>query len=174
MSSVTFAWNGVFLVVALGLIFREKEYRAKLCLGSVPVWKQMGAGILVALVSVVGLCGTNILLFGSISLFSWLLMPLPSACQFVAFQLLVATAEELFFRLWMYQALKRRISSDGTVIVLTAFGFALLHLLFDASVTRFVVPFVIGLWFAYAQQRVSNCTVYSLVLAHLLYNLTVL
>lgn len=174
MSGTTFVWNVILLAVMLGVVLTERTYRAKLSPRSAALWRQGLAGVVVALVPIVVVCGVNILLFGSISLFDWLRFSPASATQFVLFQLIVAAWEELFFRFWLLEALGRHIPSRWAVIFLSALLFALLHTLTDPSVVRFVIPLAMGVWFGYARHRCSACSIYSLILAHLLYNLTIL
>ena len=108
----------------------------------------------------------NIALAGSFSVFQFLALPAGGAAQFFLFQLLVAAAEELLYR--------GCIQSAILAVVGSALIFALLHLTGGrASILQFLLPLFVGLLFGAAYEKCRRCTMLSLILAHLLYDLAV-
>ena len=121
------------------------------------------------------LVGTlNIALAGSFSVFQFLALPAGGAAQFFLFQLLVAAAEELFFRGCLQGAIRRRWQSPALAVAGSALIFALAHLTGGrAGIAQFLIPLCAGLLFGAAYEKWHGCTMLSLILAHLLYDLTV-
>lgn len=116
----------------------------------------------------------NIALAGSFSVFQFLALPAGGAAQFFLFQLLVAAAEELLYRGCIQSAIKRQCRSSALAVVGSALIFALLHLTGGrASILQFLLPLFVGLLFGAAYEKCRRCTMLSLILAHLLYDLAV-
>ncbi len=131
-------------------------------------------GVGLGLVPVMLVGALNIALAGSFSVFQFLALPAGKAAQFFLFQLLVAAAEELFFRGCLQGAIRRRWRSPALAVAGSALLFALLHLTGGRTgMVQFLVPLCIGLLFGAAYEKRHSCTMLSLILAHLLYDLAV-
>ena len=129
-------------------------------------------GIVLGLVPVVLVGALNIALTGSFSVLHFLALPAVGAAQFFLFQLLVAAAEELFFRGCLQGAIRRRWQSPALAVAGSALIFALAHLTGGrAGIAQFLIPLCAGLLFGAAYEKWHGCTMLSLILAHLLYDL---
>lgn len=91
----------------------------------------------------------------------------------IAFQLLVAIVEEFFFRGWLLTVQRAKGQPLWAAVPLNALLFGLLHLVTTRSLISFAVSFAIGLIFAFATSKCKHCSIYSLILAHLIYNLSI-
>ena len=56
----------------------------------------------------------------------------------------------------------------------SALLFGCLHWIFNGDVLQFVYALVIGVVFSVVYQKSKSCSIYSLMLAHFIYNLAVL
>ena len=168
-------WNWMLYVLWLCLtaVLLEKRARpaCKLTGERSPAQFLWGAALFVLPVAV--LAAVNIGLHGRFALFQFTALPFGKAAVFFLFQLLVAVTEECFFRGWMQHTLAKRLPQWAAVCA-TATAFALLHLTGGLQVMNLLLPLAIGLLFGWSRERFRDCTVPSLVLAHLLYDLAII
>ena len=133
----------------------------------------IGVGLGLVPTALVG--ALNIALAGSFSVFQFLALPAGGAAQFFLFQLLVAAAEELLYRGYIQGAIKRQCRSSALAVAGSALIFALLHLTGGrVGALQFLTPLCGGLLFGAAYEKWRSCTMLSLILAHLLYDLAVI
>lgn len=169
----SFAIYLCILLVTLLLIHRSRAAREALVFPRKKLLPQLVCAVALPLVLVTILGTLNVLLYGSFSIFGFLALPPGLLVVFVVFQVLVAATEELLFRGLILSVLEEKLG--GAVgILLSAAAFSLLHFITSLSWVSAVVSFVIGLVFAFVKVNLKSCSVYSLMLAHLIYNLAIM
>ena len=166
--------NGGWLIVTIVLICLSKRARADVRFQPRTILPQLAWGIGLALFFIAVMVMVNIL-YGApaklliSSLFGFLKYGTKNTLIFFAFQLLVAVTEELFYRGWLPSVLRIKLHPVLSAVI-TALLFGLVHLL-TAGLTSFIFSTVLGLVFALVKLKFKSCSIYSLMLAHLLYNL---
>lgn len=162
------------LAVTLALIDVSPECRQTIkCLKS-NIARQLLWGIVLALIPIAVLGIINVVFFRSFAVFQFLKLGPIDALLFCGFQLLVAITEELFFRGYLMYLFTRITKSSVLAIFITAALFAAVHILFNGSLVSFAIAFVIGILFAFALVKYKHCSLGSLILAHLLYDLAII
>lgn len=166
--------NGFGLIVTIALICFSKRAKADVRFQTRTIlpqftWALGLALFFIAVMVVVNiLCGSPAGLLIS-SLFGFLKYGTRNTLIFFAFQLLVAVTEELFFRGWLLSVFQIKLHPALSVAI-TALLFGLVHLV-TSGLISFIFSTVLGLVFAFVKVKFKSCSVYSLILAHLLYNL---
>lgn len=167
-------FNGCWLIVTIVLICLSKRARADVRFQPRTTLLQLVWALGLALLFIAAMTLVNIL-YGApagllvSSLFGFLKYGTANTLIFFAFQLLVAVTEELFFRGWLLSVLQIKLHPALSIII-TALFFGLIHLA-TSGLVSFIFSTVLGLIFAFAKIKSKSCSVYSLMLAHLLYNL---
>lgn len=139
------------------------------------IWyKQLSIGLLISFSMIMIVAVINIVYFQSFMLFQWLQLELKPALVFLFYQSIVAIVEEIVFRGFLLVKIEQWTKSSNAAIFLTAIIFGLLHFLTTESIAALVMSFVGGLLFAIAIKKIKYCSIYSLMLAHLIYNLAVI
>lgn len=170
------AWRfllyGAVLLLTL-FCFCTPADRKALFRPSVSVFSQLlaGLGLTAGILSVVG--AVNLLLTGSFSLFQFTRLSFQNAAVFLLFQLLVAVTEETLFRGYLLRWLQRRGLPQFGAIVLSAALFGGLHWVFQRDLIQLVMATLLGLLFALVYIKWRRCTLWALILAHFLYDISV-
>lgn len=168
-----------FCWLALTVFLSVKIHSAKGCLafsrGKILIQLAFGLGL--AAVLIAAIAALNIAVAGSFSPFPMFVSPhlygAKNIVLILAFQLLVAIVEEFFFRGWLLTLQRAKGQPVWAAVLLNSLLFGLLHLVTTRSMLSFAISFAIGLLFAFARSKFRHCTVYSLILAHLIYNLSI-
>ena len=133
------------------------------------LWGVGLAGLFIAICA-----GINLGLSSGVAAFQFRTIEIKQMAAFIVFQLLVAVTEEVLFRGYL-TILGRRLQLDWKIIVIgSALLFGCLHWIFNGDVLQFVFAVVIGVVFSVVYQKAKSCAIYSLMLAHFIYNLAVL
>lgn len=174
MNIPSYIVNGFGLIVTIVLICLSKRARANVRFQPCTILPQLAWALGLALFFIAVMVVVNILYGVPASLlipalFGFLRYGAASTLTVFAFQLLVAVTEELFFRGWLLSVLQIKLHSALSVII-TALLFGLVHLI-TTGLVSFIFSTVLGLVFAFVTVKFKSCSVYSLMLAHLLYNL---
>ena len=168
-------FNGCWLVVTIVLICLSKRARADIRFQPRTTLLQLAWGLGLALFFIAVMVFVNVAIVGIPFLlhvthkFGFLTWGAKNALIFFVFTLFVAVTEELFFRGWLLSVLKIKLHPALSVVI-TALLFGLVHLI-TAGLVSFLFSTVLGLVFALIKVKFKSCSVYSLMLAHLLYNL---
>lgn len=174
MNIPSYVVNGFGLIVSIVLICLSRRARADVRFHPRTILPQLIWGVGLALFFIAAMVLVNIL-YGApaglliSSLFGFLKYGTANTLLFFGFQLLVAVTEELFFRGWLLSVLQIRLHPALSIII-TALLFGLIHLI-TSGLISFIFSTVLGLVFALVKVKSNSCSVYSLILAHLLYNL---
>lgn len=167
-------FNGCWLIVTILLICLSKRAKTGIRFQPRTTLLQLVWALGLALFFIAAMVLVNIL-YGVpaglliSSLFGFLKYGTVNTLIFFAFQLLVSITEELFFRGWLLSVLQIKLH-PALPIIITALLFGMIHLV-TSGLTSFIFSTVLGLVFAFAKIKFKSCSVYSLMLAHLLYNL---
>ena len=168
-----------FCWLALTVFLSVKSRSTKGCL-TFPREKmlfQLIFGVGLAVVLIAAIAALNIAVAGTFSPFPIFvyshLYGAKNIVLIVSFQLLVSIVEEFFFRGWLLTLQRAKGQSLYIAALTNAFLFGLLHLFTTRSLLSFAISFAIGFIFAFARSKFRHCTVYSLILAHLIYNLSI-
>ena len=167
-------FNGCWLIATILLICLSKRAKAGIRFQTRTTLLQFAWALGLALFFISAMVLVNIL-YGApaglliSSLFGFLKYEAANTLIFFAFQLLVSITEELFFRGWLLSVLQIKLHPALSIII-TAFLFGLIHLV-TSGLISFIFSSILGLIFAFVRIKFKSCSVYSLILAHLLYNL---
>ncbi len=163
----------VVLVITVFLLLKAEERRQILFPKHKPfalfLWGVGLAGLFIAICA-----GVNLGLSSGFAAFQFRGLEIKQMAAFIVFQLLVAITEEVLFRGYL-TALGQRWCLDWKIIALaSALLFGFLHWIFNGDILQFVFAVVIGVVFSVVYQKAKSCSIYSLMLAHFIYNLAVL
>jgi len=89
--------------------------------------------------------------------------------QFAYMMLAVAFVEEVVFRGYLFKKLLDISGSKWLAILGSSVLFGLFHI-FNGNPWQIVITAVIGLYWCVCRDKVKNCTVLSLIIAHALHN----
>ena len=81
----------------------------------------------------------------------------------------VALAEELIFRGYIYNKIQHMQNNKWWAIIASSILFGLFHI-FGGNVLQILMTALIGLLFCLCRERVKNCTLLSLIIAHGVYD----
>ncbi|BAK99366.1 hypothetical protein OBV_21680 [Oscillibacter valericigenes Sjm18-20] len=137
------------------------------------ILQQVFTGLALAFMLIFPLAIINIVLFHSFSAFQFLKLAICARINFFTFQLLVAVTEEFLFRGYLLCIFTRMTKSSTGAILCTAALFAGIHFVFNQDLVQFVIALIVGFLFAFIFVKNTNCSIYSLILAHLLYDLAI-
>lgn len=150
------------------------EKRKRVLAPETPLPAQAVSGLLLWAGLLLAVGAVNVLVFRSFAIFQFTALPPGRMANLLAFQLLVAVTEELLFRGCLTE-LGRSLRWHWAVIALTSAAlFAAVHWLTQRDLIQLVAALVIGLVFSVAYQRSGRCTVWSLALAHFLYDIAII
>lgn len=130
-------------------------------------------GILLWLGIICTVGAINILLFHRFAVFQFTELPAPLMMRFLCFQLLVAVTEELLFRGLLTELGNRLRCHWLTIALISSVLFGVLHWAFQKDMVQFVTAIVLGFVFSTAYQRFKRCTIYSVIIAHFLYDIAI-
>lgn len=170
--------NGFGLLVTIVLICLSRRAKEAVRFQRYTLLSQLAWALGLALTFIAVIVVVNVFLSGvparlMISgLFGFLNYGTRITLIFFAFQLLVAVTEELFFRGWLLSVLQIKLDPILSCFV-TAILFGMVHLV-TAGVFSFIFSTVLGMVFALVKIKCKSCSIYSLMLAHLLYNLAII
>ena len=163
----------VVLVITVFLLMKAEE-RRQMLLSKQNLFFQFLWGVGLAGLFIAICAGINLGLSSGFAAFQFRTLEIKQMAAFIVFQLLVAVTEEVFFRGYL-TILGRRLQIDWKIIVIgSALCFGLFHWLFNGDVMQLVYAVVIGVVFSVVYQKAKTCSIYSLILAHLVYNLAIL
>ena len=163
----------VLLIITIALIKNSNECMCVVQFSYKHIFQQILIGLALAFILIFTLGIINLVWFHSFSVFQFMKLGVFARVNFFAFQLLVAVTEELLFRGYLLCIFKRITKSAMGAILCTAALFAGLHFVFYQDLVQFVVALIVGLLFAIVLVKNRNCSIYSLILAHLLYDLAI-
>nr|MCR5146583.1 CPBP family intramembrane metalloprotease [Clostridia bacterium] len=89
--------------------------------------------------------------------------------EFVYVTFGVAVAEEFIFRGYLLNILKRMSKNTIIPIIVTSLLFGLFHIL-NGNIIQVIVTTLIGLILVICKEKIKNCTLLSLIIAHGLYD----
>lgn len=162
------------LCLAVAAALLSRSWRPWDCRGLSP-WGQLLWGVGLALAFLLALGAMNLALTGQFSLLGLLRLPPGELAALLLMQLAVALGEELFFRAWVLEALRRLGLPDWAACLLAGFVlFGGLHLLLRGGWVNLLIPGAIGLALSLALCRGGTCSLWSLVLAHFLYDICIM
>ena len=162
----------IFFITLFLLI--DQEERRQILFPKQKLFAQFLWGVGLAGLFIVICAGINLGLSSGFAAFQFRGLEIKQMAAFIVFQLLVAVTEEVLFRGYL-TILGRRFQIDWKIIVIgSALCFGLFHWLFNGDVLQFVYALVIGVVFSVVYQKAKSCSIYSLILAHYIYNLAVL
>lgn len=168
-----FALYAAWLLVTLCILL-DKEGRNRIFRVEIPLWRQTLYGVLLA-VGLLALVGAiNLIAAGQFSLFQFTRLDKLGMADFLLFQLLVAVTEESFFRGFLMDWSRQRGVPSVMQVLGTALLFGGMHWIFNRDGIQLAMATGIGLVFAAAYSRGKGCTVYSLMLAHFLYDIAII
>ncbi|MBR7081460.1 MAG: CPBP family intramembrane metalloprotease [Oscillospiraceae bacterium] len=173
-SATLYIINAALLVLTVALLCYFKSLKRVLTPES-SLLSQIGVGLLIWLGFIFVLVVINFLMHHIlIRPFRFVFLPPKLIISFLLFQLLVAVMEELLFR-GLLTELGRKLNLHWALIAfLSAALFGALHLISQPSFIQFVFPFVIGFVFSAVYQKSRHCSIYSIMLAHFLYDISIL
>ncbi len=90
--------------------------------------------------------------------------------QFFFMILCVGFGEEVLFRGYLLERLLVFTSSKKITMLATSIIFGVVHYILNRSILQVLIATVIGMVFVTAKLYIKHCTLYSLILAHGLYN----
>ena len=166
----------VYLIVLAACLhwLGGSQTRRRVLAPKTPAAAQAGAGLLLWAGLLLAVGGINVLVFHQFAPFQFTALPPGRMLNFLAFQLLVAVTEELLFRGCLTE-LGRGLRWHWLAIALASAAlFAAPHYLTQHDAVQLVMAFVIGLVFSVVYQRCERCTVWSLALAHFLYDIAII
>ena len=81
----------------------------------------------------------------------------------------VALAEELIFRGYIFHKLLELKNSKAFAVVVSSALFGLFHI-FNGLSIQIIITALIGVFYCLCREKIRNCTIFSLILAHGLYD----
>lgn len=91
------------------------------------------------------------------------------AYEFLYCIVAVSLVEEFVFRGFIFAKIKRISGSANVAIIISSVLFGLFHLL-GGSIIQVIVTGVLGMFFCVCREKIKNCTLLSLILAHGIYD----
>lgn len=170
--TVNFLIYIIILILTCFLLFFEDNHHSLLLPGTSPL-TQIGIGVLLWMSLIVAIGTINILLFHQFALFQFTILPPKSIFNFLIFQFLAAVTEELLFRAYFTQLGMKLRWHWAVIASISAFIFAAVHWAFQRDLIQSVTAFFIGLVFSVVFQKNKRCSIYSLILAHFLYDIAI-
>lgn len=168
-----FCW----LALTVFLSVRIRSAKGCLCFSREKILIQLAFGLGLAAILIAVIAIINIAIAGAFHPFPMFLYSqlygIKNIVLIFAFQLLVAIVEEFFFRGWLLTLQRAKEQPVWAAALLNGLLFGLLHLVTTRSLVSFLISFAIGFIFAFAKSKFKYCSVYSLILAHLIYNLSI-
>jgi len=166
----------IYIVILLITIVLIKENDECICIvrfSNKHILSQILTGLALAFILIFALGVINLVWFHSFSTFQFLKLGICARVNFFTFQLLVAVTEEFLFRGYLLCIFKSITKSSTGAILFTAALFAGIHFVFNQDLIQFITALIVGLLFAIVLVKSRNCSIYSLILAHLLYDLAI-
>ena len=169
------AANTIIYIIALAvtLALLPGDSRRRFLRPEASSFAQIAVGLLLwaGIVAVVG--GINVVLFHRFALFQFTSLSPGAMARFLLFQLLVAVTEELLFRGLLTEWGRRLRWHWAAIALVSAALFGAVHWLTQRDLIQLAMATVLGFVFSTVYQRSRRCTVYSLMLAHFLYDIAV-
>ena len=161
-------------ILGLTLLLLSSEQRKAILCPKISALRQFlwGFGLGLGLLLLAG--AINVLFFHSFSVFFFLTRPAAVIVNFLTFQLLVAVTEELLFRGFLTELGRQWKLNDLLIALLSALIFGGLHWLFNRDLIQFVMASIMGLMFSLFYMKGKGCSIYSLMIAHFLYDIAIL
>ncbi len=158
------------LVVPLALMIYNKERLKSLGFKKDRIFMQVLIGLAVAASMSVVLTVVPILIglkdmVGSTSYTK----PWQFAYQFVYSIIGVALAEEIIFRGYLFNKLLKIKDSRLFAIIISSILFGLFHV-FNGNIIQIILTACIGLLFCFVREKIKDCTLLSLIIAHGVYD----
>ena len=160
-------------VLGLTLLLLSAEQRKAILKPTTSALRQIGWGIGLGLGLLILVGAINVLFFQSFSVFFFAARPTKVIVNFLTFQILVAVTEELLFRGYFTELGRQWKMNDLLIALLSALLFGVLHWLFNRNLIQFVMSTAIGLIFSLFYIKEINCSIYSLMIAHFLYDIAI-
>ena len=163
-----------YLLVALVpfiLCMKNKVKLSDLDFSKNNILKQILIGILIAIILSIFFVFIPILIFGkentySSSNFKYIWQYI---FQFFYLTFSVSLTEEFIFRGYLYKNIKDVSKNKVIPIILTSLLFGLFHL-FNGNIIQVIITSFIGLILVLCKEKIKNCSLLSLIIAHGLYD----
>ncbi len=167
--------NYLLYVIVLGftLLLLSAEQRKAILSPATSALRQIGWGIGLGLGLLILVGAINVLFFHSFSVFFFAACPAKVIVNFLTFQILVAVTEELLFRGYFTELGRQWKLNDLLIALLSALLFGALHWLFNRDLIQFIMATAIGLLFSLFYIKEKSCSIYSLMIAHFLYDIAI-
>ncbi len=91
------------------------------------------------------------------------------AIEFVYFVFSVSFVEEFVFRGFIFKRLKNITGNDVISLIASSVLFGLLHI-FQGSIIQVIITSLIGAFLCFCRLKIKNCSLFSLIIAHGIYD----
>lgn len=162
------------LLIVFPLVKKNSECQKLMHISKEHIFLQLSIGFALALILVLVLGIINIAFFRSFAVFQFLKLSASTKVNFFVFQLLVAITEELLFRGYLLANFIKITKSTLLSAFITSVLFGLTHFLINHNTVQLIIAFSISLLFSITLINSKKCSIYSLILAHLLYDLAII
>lgn len=164
-----------WIIALVPIIFcvKNKEKQKLACLGfsKDKILKQVLIGVVIGCIMSIFITLIPILIFGKENTYSsynfkyiWQYL-----YQFIYLLVGVALTEEFIFRGYLLKNIKDMCKNSIVPIIITSFLFGLFHI-FNGNIVQVVMTSFIGAIFVICREKIKDCSLLSLIIAHGLYD----
>lgn len=162
-----------WIIALVPIIFCVKNKEKLACLGfsKDKILKQVLIGVVIGCIMSIFITLIPILIFGKENTYSsynfkyiWQYL-----YQFIYLLVGVALTEEFIFRGYLLKNIKDICKNSIVPIIITSFLFGLFHI-FNGNIVQVVMTSFIGVIFVICREKIKDCSLLSLIIAHGLYD----
>lgn len=162
-----------WIIALVPIIFGVKNKEKLACLGfsKDKILKQVLIGVVIGCIMSIFITLIPILIFGKENTYSsynfkyiWQYL-----YQFIYLLVGVALTEEFIFRGYLLKNIKDICKNSIVPIIITSFLFGLFHI-FNGNIVQVVMTSFIGAIFVICREKIKDCSLLSLIIAHGLYD----
>jgi hypothetical protein len=162
-----------WIIALVPIIFCVKNKEKLACLGfsKDKILKQVLIGVIIGCIMSIFITLIPILIFGKENTYSsynfkyiWQYL-----YQFIYLLVGVALTEEFIFRGYLLKNIKDICKNSIVPIIITSFLFGLFHI-FNGNIVQVVMTSFIGAIFVICREKIKDCSLLSLIIAHGLYD----
>ena len=162
-----------WIIALVPIIFCVKNKEKLACLGfsKDKILKQVLIGVVIGCIMSIFITLIPILIFGKENTYSsynfkyiWQYL-----YQFIYLSVGVALTEEFIFRGYLLKNIKDICKNSIVPIIITSFLFGLFHI-FNGNIVQVVMTSFIGAIFVICREKIKDCSLLSLIIAHGLYD----